>query len=915
MALARPQLDNSEYTVGWITALPHERAAARAMLDEMHGPPQRRHEKDDNIYDLGSVRREGGQQHYVVIASLPLGQYGNTAATTAAAQILSSFPAIKFGLMVGIGGGIWSERNDIRLGDVVVSKPEGSFGVVKQYSPGKDTVDGFEHWSMMPDILRDMYRKRPSMKQPRSGTGFVHQGTSNDRLFRSDYRHQTKAENCDACDKTGEIARKERPDCDPFVHYGTIASGDMIIKNPQTRDLLGQDCLCFETEAAGLMNDFPCLVIRGISDYCDSHKNDQWQNYAAATAAAYARELLLVIDPAAMDKTPRAIDVSRVLDQVTRVQEKVTEGIQSFRQGQDKQDRRDILNWITHVDYGPQCSDILKRRSEGTGEWLLDSIEFQNWLESKGQTLFCSGIPGAGKTVLSALVVDHLYRKFEGDSSIGIACLFCEYHRHNEQTLEHLLLSLLKQLSQQQTPLPDCVTKLHELHQKRTTRPSIDDIAKILQSATATLSRVFLIVDALDECQMTEGCQVDFISGLFTFKHVVKANIFATSRHIHRIQKKFRGCISLEIKAKVEDIRMYLRGQRRRFTQGLVNDELQARIESKVIKASKNMFLLAAFHMNRLVELKTRQDIINFLESIQESGLDATYKKTIETIENQDQNSVSLAKRILAWTIYAKRSFSVEELRHVLAVRAGSKQFNPDYMPCATDLLSVCAGLVTDNNESGIIRLIHYTTLEFFRQTERDWLRDMQADLAKTCLTYLLYDCFRIGFCRADQAFEAKFNFYEYAAENWARHAGISRSSNASLARKEKIQPLLDEFLATDPLPPSFVYWMFRLKKVIMHRICSSANTSSRVKILDLIFSPLYWVTKMTWKPSNRDPCCRESTFALLEAFISASLEKARLVLASCPHPEHWYNLTRLGCEDRPLLHGCYVAIKARAEP
>ncbi|KAK8914813.1 Ankyrin repeat and KH domain-containing protein mask [Metarhizium anisopliae] len=865
MALARPQLDNSEYTVGWITALPHERAAARAMLDEMHGPPQRRHEKDDNIYDLGSVRREGGQQHYVVIASLPLGQYGNTAATTAAAQMLSSFPAIKFGLMVGTGGGIWSEKNDIRLGDVVVSKPEGSFGGVKQYDPGKATVDGFQcfGWlkppprvllnainalqgkhdmerSMIPDILRDMHKKHPLMKQPRTG-----------------------------------------PDCDPFIHYGTIASGDKVIKDPQTRDLLAQDCLCFETEAAGLMNDFPCLVIRGISDYCDSHKNDEWQKYAAATAAAYAKELLLIIDPADVNKAPRAID------------------------GQDRKDRDDILEWITRIDYGHQYSDILKRRWEGTGQWLLDSTEFENWLESKGQTLFCSGIPGAGKTVLSAIVVDHLCRKFGNDSSIGIAWLFCEYHRHNEQTLEHLLSSLLKQLLKQQTTLPNCVTELYESHQRRTTRPSIDDIVKLLQSSTANLSRIFVIVDALDECQTTEGCQMDFISELLTFKDGVKANLFATSRHIDRIQRKFSRCISLEIKATDEDIRMYLKGQRRRFSQDMVSDELQARIESKVIKASENMFLLAAFHMNRLVELKTRQDIINFLESIQESGLDAAYKKTMETIENQDQNSVSLAKRILAWTIYAKREFSVKELRHVLAVRAGTKRFNPDYMPCATDLLSVCAGLVTDNNESGIIRLIHYTTLEVFRQTGRDWLRDMQADLAETCLTYLLYDCFRVGTCKANQAFEANFDFYTYAAENWAGHAGISRPSNAGLARKEKVQPLLDKFLATDPLPPSFLYWLFRVKKGIMSMIPGRSPISDIPKILNLIFSPICWVTVMTGSPSNEDPLEMIDdyggfTFALLEAFISASLEKARLLLAPCPHPEHWHNLSSLAYEDHP---------------
>lgn len=310
--------------------------------------------------------------------------------------------------------------------------------------------------------------------------------------------------------------------------------------------------------------------------------------------------------------------------------------------------------------------------------------------------------------------------------------------------------------------------------------------------------------------------------------------------------------------------------------------------------------------MNRLVELKTRQDIINFLESIQESGLDAAYKKTIETIENQDQNSVSLAKRILAWTVYAERSFSVEELRHVLAVRAGSKQFNPDYMPCATDLLSVCAGLVTYNNQRGFFRLVHYTTLEFFRQTRPDWLQDMQADLAETCLTYLLYDCFRVGSCRADQAFEAEFDFYKYAATNWARHAGIGRSSKASLARKEKIQLLLDEFLATDPLPPSFLYWLFRLKERILHVIDNFPSENSYWRISCLVFSPLNWLSITTFATSCRGKrftwSSDKMTFAVLQALITASLERARLVLAPCPHPEHWHNLSSSAFKGRPPL-------------
>ncbi|KAG8406493.1 hypothetical protein J3458_021325 [Metarhizium acridum] len=335
MAHALPQLDNSEYTVGWITALPHETAAAVAMLDKKHASPQHRREKDHNKYAFGSVNCESGE-HYVVIANLPSGNYGNIPASTTAAHMLSSFPAIKFGLMVGIGGGIWSQRHDIRLGDVVVSEPKGSFGGVRLYDFGKATVDGFQCCgslnepprvllnaigalqskhemgrSMTPDILRITHIKYPDMKEPRTGPGYVHQGPGNDRLFRSDYRHQSNEKSCHACDEAGEIVRGERPDCDPFIHHGTIASGNKVIKDAQTQDLLARDCLCFETEAAGLMNDFPCLVIRGICDYCDSHKNDQWQRYAAATAAAYAKELLRVIDPADVNKTPRAIDGMR----------------------------------------------------------------------------------------------------------------------------------------------------------------------------------------------------------------------------------------------------------------------------------------------------------------------------------------------------------------------------------------------------------------------------------------------------------------------------------------------------------------------------------------------------------------------------------------------------------------------------
>jgi nucleoside phosphorylase len=152
-----------------------------------------------------------------------------------------------------------------------------------------------------------MHKNYPNMAS--QGSGYVYQGAEYDRLFQPDYEHASSKKDCGGCDYAKIIECQERPDQNPRIHYGTIASGNQVIKDARQRDLISKSCLCFETEAAGLMNNFPCLVIRGICDYSDSHKNDQWQRYAAATAAAYAKELLQITDIADIKCTPSARDV------------------------------------------------------------------------------------------------------------------------------------------------------------------------------------------------------------------------------------------------------------------------------------------------------------------------------------------------------------------------------------------------------------------------------------------------------------------------------------------------------------------------------------------------------------------------------------------------------------------------------
>ena len=324
---------HNEYTVGWVCALPKEQTAATAMLDQRHAglpkPPN-----DPNTYTLGSLGK-----HNVVIACLPKGKVGINLAATVAAWMISTFPSIKFGLMVGIGGGIPPK---VRLGDVVVSTPVGQFPGVVQWDFGKAKEGGnFERTgslnhppnsvltgltkleteyeltgSKIPEYLEELKEK-----WPRLAPKYLRSNSLEDVLFKANYSHVSESTDCDAipdnydgddeeascrsCDRTQVVKRKPR---DMRVHYGLIASGNQVIKDATFRDKLNKDLgghvLCVEMEAAGLMDNFPCIVIRGICDYADSHKNKDWQEHAAAVAAAFAKELLSVLPVQDVEQMP-----------------------------------------------------------------------------------------------------------------------------------------------------------------------------------------------------------------------------------------------------------------------------------------------------------------------------------------------------------------------------------------------------------------------------------------------------------------------------------------------------------------------------------------------------------------------------------------------------------------------------------
>ena len=134
-------------------------------------------------------------------------------------------------------------------------------------------------------------------------------------------------------------------------------------------------------------------------------------------------------------------------------------------------------------------------------------------------------------------------------------------------------------------------------------------------------------------------------------------------------------------------------------------------------------FLLAQLHMNALIGQPTRGHIKEALRHLTKGidGLDMTYQQAMERIEGQGLHVRELAKRILGWIVYAKRPLSTVELRHALGVRPGIEKLDKDYLPSIRVLRSICAGLVTINKQSGTVRLVHYTTQEYFKRTWTSW--------------------------------------------------------------------------------------------------------------------------------------------------------------------------------------------------
>jgi len=494
---------------------------------------------------------------------------------------------------------------------------------------------------------------------------------------------------------------------------------------------------------------------------------------------------------------------SELEDSLTRVhgsQAGIKEGIDRLRNrhddSQSAEERKEILGWLTPVDYVAQQNDFLARRQPGTGQWLLDSTEFKEWVANGNQTLFCPGIPGAGKTILTSIIVEELADRFWDDEGIGIAYVYCNFRRKDDQKADDLLASLLKQLTQRGPSFLERLRSLYYKHKGRRTRPSLDEISGTLQAVATTYSRVFVIIDALDECQSSDGHRAKFLSELFDLQTKCGVSLFATSRYIAEITEKFEGSMSLEIRASDQDVQRYVEGHLSLLPSFVErNAELQEDISTHIVRAVDGMyvapsdliwklakfprFLLAQLDLDSLISKRSPKALRAALATLRTgcNAYDYAYNDAMKRIEGQVADQEELAMQVLAWITCALRPLSALELQHALAVELGEPNLDEENLPLIDDMISACAGLVTVDRESGIIRLVHYTTQEYFQRTQKRWFSNIESEITTICVTYLSFNCFGSGICRSDEEYEKRLEsnpFFNYAAHNWGYHASRS---------------------------------------------------------------------------------------------------------------------------------------------
>ncbi|KAK7038242.1 ankyrin repeat domain-containing protein [Favolaschia claudopus] len=401
--------------------------------------------------------------------------------------------------------------------------------------------------------------------------------------------------------------------------------------------------------------------------------------------------------------------------------------------------RDEMLDWFSPINPFLRHADISYMQQSGTGRWFLQDSVFERWKSGSLRTLWCRGMPGAGKTVLASLVVDELRETFD-TQQVGVAVMYLNHKETEMQTVPNVLTALWRQLTLGK-PLSPAEMQVYAKHREQRTRPSLHEVDSILRSTLSQFSRAFVVIDALDEYpEVSREVLLRHLSSL-----PANTSLMLTSRPHITIKHVITEWDTMEIRATEDDIRRYVDAQISRSARlcGHIKNQpvLRDEIEANIVQRCGGMFLLAKLHIDSLATKTTIRAVRQCLRNLP-GNLHSTYNEVMERISRQCEDDVDLAHRTLAWVFNAKRLLRPAELREALAVEVGTTELDPDNFHDIDTILSVCAGLVIVNTEDDRVCLVHYTAQSYLECAQHQLFPRAQTDVATTCLTYLMFDAF-----------------------------------------------------------------------------------------------------------------------------------------------------------------------------
>ncbi|PTB65719.1 hypothetical protein BBK36DRAFT_1082082, partial [Trichoderma citrinoviride] len=766
-----------------------EYVAAQAVLDELHGRPERVSQANQSDYTLGRIG-----EHNVVIASLPFGEYGTASAATVATDMSHNFPNIKVRLMVGIGGGAPSKEHDIRLGDVVVSAPCNGHSGVVQYDFGK-TVQGqpfqpTRHLDQPPMLLRTAMSGLAAQYECR-GHGI---------------------EDAISCGDKSLVVRPPRNPCQNLViHYGLIASANQLMKDATVRDRLSsqEDILCFEMEAGGLMNHFPCLVIRGICDYSDSHKNKAWQGYAAMTAAAYAKDLIKRLPPS---------DSSVVQGTNNMNLSHRPQIIQDMPHTVGIEQKRQLLESLQFDQIDARQMTIKKAHAK-TCQWLLRKPEYLDWLDpARFQEhhgfLWIKGKPGTGKSTLMKFALQNAQRKRGG--KIIINFFFNARGGALEKSTVGMYRSLLLQLLERIPALQDAVELPRSIARSgEDPHWNTEILTDLLEQAIQRLegSNVVCFIDALDECE--EEQVRDMIRFFENVGEAITAGTFRvcfSSRHYPHITISKGLSLVLEgQEGHTQDITSYIDCELK-----IGREALAAQLRTELREKAGGIFMWVVLVVGILNKEYDSGRVNDLRKRLQE--IPGDLHELFRDILTRDSQNANLLLLCVQWVLFAKQPLKPQQLYFAL-LSDKIYRWNTEEITLADMgrfILDSSKGLAEiTKSKTPTVQFIHESVKDYL--LKEDGLKQIWPDLGanyvgeshdrlkQCCLNSMTlgkvayYSIMDLELKASSQEAKAQreaadgfFPFLQYAVKNLLHHANEAQADNINQTNSLKAFRLSD---------------------------------------------------------------------------------------------------------------------------